>query len=217
MILDHQVSKTHVVISCGTNAPYPEWAKKSFFKHRDEHLNYSFRTWVDEYPKGSRSHDQSPYGFKVFAFNWALSEGYTHILWIDSAISFVSNPQPIFDFINNEGFFCVADSTGNLKRACRHDLFAYHNLTPDQTEDWHFMGGSVIGFNSHSPKLMEVFHEWSAQERDGYFHSASWPNHRWDETCLGLSLYKRGIAPIPLDISGHPFAKTNRIWTSYKL
>ena len=47
--------------------------------------------WTNELPPGSPSHEDVPYGFKVFAIQEAFRRGHTSILWL-STCPWVSSP-----------------------------------------------------------------------------------------------------------------------------
>lgn len=220
MILYQTTKSKDVIISCGVNAPhgvghpYEQWATTNFLTHTSKFTSLSIRTWVAEYPHGSKSHAESPYGFKVHAFEWAFSQGFVHVLWLDSVISLVKDPQPIFETIERDGFFCLADAEW-ISRTSRADLFSYHKLTPYQTRTWRAMQGSVIGFDATNDRLMAVYSEWKDQEQRGLFSKGDSPNHRWDEACLTCSLAKRGIPPTYFETSGHPHS-LEKLWVTFK-
>src|ERR1700757_3475458 len=53
--------------------------------------------WRHDMPNGSRSHQESPYGFKVHCIKAAYELGYTSVLWIDApAYAVKVDISPIF-------------------------------------------------------------------------------------------------------------------------
>ncbi len=62
-----------------------------------------------EHPYGWPTHSENPYAFKIYAFEDALQQGYTHILWLDSSVYAIADIMPVFDYINVHGIFSNVD------------------------------------------------------------------------------------------------------------
>lgn len=45
-----------------------------------------YRLWADEYPPGSKTHQEFPYQAKSHAIKWALEQGYKQVLWADASV-----------------------------------------------------------------------------------------------------------------------------------
>lgn len=75
--------------------------------------------------------------------------------------------------------------------------------------DFHLVGGSVYAFNF--PYSQKVFTSWYQSERKGIFGSQfeaaseRLQGHRYDETCMALSLYKNGFEPVGPDVASYNY------------
>lgn len=54
---------------------------------------------------GSPAHQDNPYAFKIYAIDKVRSQGYDHILWLDSSVYAIREVNEIFDLINTNGHF----------------------------------------------------------------------------------------------------------------
>ena len=72
-------------------------------------FNGQFYGWRDEYPTGSPTHQQCPDAFKSYAFQHAIAQGCTSLLWLDASAWCERDPSPIFDIIEADGSYFVSD------------------------------------------------------------------------------------------------------------
>jgi hypothetical protein len=63
-----------------------------------------FLGFTDYKQIGSPRHDEIPYAFKPYAIQKAIDLGYEQILWCDSPLWAVKSIQPVFDYIEKEGY-----------------------------------------------------------------------------------------------------------------
>ena len=73
-----------VIISAGVNGWYPAGVRRLVRTLNFEGWGGSILTWED-YPPNCPKHDDIPYYIKIAAFEEAIKQGYTHILWVDSS------------------------------------------------------------------------------------------------------------------------------------
>jgi hypothetical protein len=76
--------------------------------------------WRDQLPPASPAHEDVPYAFKAYALLQA-SLGANVLLWMDSSIYPIRSLEPLWDFIENHGFWF----SENLPQG-RSDLPAYN-------------------------------------------------------------------------------------------
>lgn len=103
--------------------------------------------WYDCFPEGSRSHDESPYGFKVFAIKSAYEKGYTSVLWVDSAAYAVKEDiSPIFDKIEKEGYYAMSH-IDPLERFVGDSALQFYNIKRLDLIGLNLPSGSCYGFD----------------------------------------------------------------------
>lgn len=161
--------------------------------------------WTNEFPPNSLTHEQSYYGFKVHAINYALSKGFTNIVWIDTCAVLNKPIEPLFDLIQTTGVFVVKDDNKLHRYSGQWFKKKYH-----VHENWHLVGGSIYIFNFEKQIARTVFNEWATMESNGEFGSnrsehkeanngISNCGHRMDETCLAYCMYINGLEPFDCD------------------
>lgn len=160
--------------------------------------------WKDCLPKGSRSHEESPYGFKVHAIKAAYEMGYTSILWLDSpAYAVKEDISPIFDMIEKKGYYAMSHFDPLERFVGDMSLQAY-GWSRNKLGGYNLPSGSCYGFRIDGPMPKdwpmnegdtELFWDFYFQEGDGMFTSEVNGEivHRHDEAILALNLIQRGL------------------------
>lgn len=156
--------------------------------------------WQNRLPKGSRSHEESPYGFKIHAIKAAYEMGYTSILWIDSpAYAVKEDISPIFDKIEKEGYYAMShiDPLENyLSPECEY-YFSVNKETIKK-EELNLPSGSCYGFKISQCCGDKVFNDLQHHENVGLFRSEK-IGFRHDETVLALILRKHSYPVFTFD------------------
>lgn len=166
---------------------------------RNESADYSagkpdLILWKNVLPPGSRSHSESPYGFKVHAFKAAFEKGYTSILWVDSPAQAVKEDvSPIFDKIEGEGYY-VMSHIDPLENWVGNSALVAFDLSREDLKGMNLPSGSCYGF--HMPDCYDsIFADFVKAEAKGLFQSEKITengieigSHRHDEAILALLL-----------------------------
>lgn len=141
--------------------------------------------WDDVLPVSSRTHSESPYGFKVHAINAAYKMGYTSILWLDSpAYAVKEDISPIFDKIEKEGYYAMSHIDPLEKYVSNVALSKFRFIDREDLIGHNLPSGSCYGFDIKSTFGEMIFRRLCEFERDGHFNYP--PPHRHDETILAL-------------------------------
>ena len=169
---------------------------ESLNKIHPESKQYIFR---DVYPGGSKTHEESMYGFKVHAVQSALNDGYKKIVWLDSACIITKDIKRIFKHCDKYGVLAVSDDNllGNF---CSDKALQHFNINREEAinKKYKFASGSFYAFDFNIQLCLDIFNTWKECENLGLFgstqdeSSGKLQGHRHDETCFGLSLYKHG-------------------------
>lgn len=159
-----------------------------------KHCGIDLICWRDILPRGSRSHIESPYGFKIHGFKWANDKGYTSILWVDSPAQAVQkNVSPIFEKIEQEGYYAMSH-VDPLVNQVGDTYLKFYRMKREKLEGYNLPSGSCYGFDLRNPVGAgvgyKIFETLRHDEFRGLFKSETtneW-NHRHDEACLAGTL-----------------------------
>ena len=193
----------HCIINCGVNGWYPSGTKRL-----ERSLNYvgfhgDILTWQGRYPQNSPTHEEYPYAFKIYSFDEAIAKGYTHILWLDCSVWAISNPDPVFDIINENGYY-LWDSGLPVGETCNDNCLNWFNITRDEAMNIQDISTSMVGINMNNPIGSKFFNEWKRSMLSGCFRGSRLYNpeesndkrfrfHRQDQSAASLCAYKIGM------------------------
>lgn len=190
------------IINCGVGGWYPQGVKRLEISLIYSGWGGEMFLWKDEYPPNSPTHQENQYAHKIYAFRYAIAKGFTKILWCDASFWAVKNPMPIFDFINDNGFY--AFHTGyRLSQTCNDRIMAYSKLSHDDVREFPEHASGCVGFNLDNPNSKKVFDYWAELCDNGMFKGSRLHDNqskdkdylffRQDQTALNISLYKNGV------------------------
>lgn len=158
-------------------------------------------TWTD-YPYGCPPHEQLPYYFKIAAFEEAIGQGFTHILWCDASLFAVANPMPLFDIINEQGYYFFS-SGYNLAQSVNDYALQCTGLSRDEAEGAVEWASGCVGINLENPDGAALYRTWKeymdtglsvgSRHHDNQSSDPRFLFHRQDQSCLSLAAYKLGL------------------------
>lgn len=169
-------------------------------------LNYvgwggDYYVWFNR-PNKSLAH-LSPYTVKVEAFEEAIAMGKTHILWCDSSVWAIKDPMPIFDIINDQGYF-FWKSGFNCAQVCSDKCLDYFHVDRDTAETYPDCSTSIFGVNLNSEIGYRFITDWMYSARAGAFEGSRLHDnqsqdprflfHRQDQACASLIAGKMGLS-----------------------
>lgn len=177
--------------------------KESILKH---HPKANLFFWTDSLPPNSLSHDESHYGFKVHAIEFARQQGYTKVIWIDTCAILNKPITELFPIIEENGVLAIQDDVLLHRYSSDH----FKKLVKDEIKkEWHLVAGSIYIFDFKKIQAENIYSLWRHFESLGYFGGASSPKeendgidkcgHRMDETVLAYCMYSNNIIPQTCD------------------
>jgi hypothetical protein len=187
------------IISAGIGGWYAQGVKRL-----EQSLNFNgwagnTLTWKDEYPPNSHSHEDFPYYMKIAAFEEALRQGYTHILWLDSSFWAVKNPMKMFDLINDQGYYFFS-SGYNLAQSVNDTALQYVNLSRDEAEKVNEWASGCVGINFENEAGKALYTRWKelmdaglskgSRLHDNQSADKRFLFHRQDQSCLSLACWE---------------------------
>lgn len=185
---------------------YIDQQKRLMKSIEDVHPEAQHYVWTQQTPAGSAPFLNSLYGFKVHAVLHAINEGYERILFLDPACIVLQRLDYLFDLCDTHGVVAIKDDN---KLMASDSSLAHFGYRRQDIADFHLVGGSMYAFKF--PASMPVFRMWYDAERAGIFGSQyeaaseKLQGHRYDETCMALSLYKHGYEPVGPDVGRYNY------------
>ncbi len=164
-------------------------------------------------PETSKSFYDSLYGFKPHAIAEA-KKNFRKVIWLDPAMILVDKIDRLFNF----DFIAVKDES-RLAQSISDKYLHACGMTRDQVKDlaWNLVGGSFYYFDFYSTTTEAIFNRWMTDEMAGYFGSQyeaaseQINSHRYDESCMAMSLYSHGRQPNSAEETGYCVDK-DAIW-----
>lgn len=171
----------------------------------------------DGVPQGWRSHQESPYAFKVQAIEEAKKHGYSIVIWADSILRCVRYPAGVSLVAGEQGVMLLNDGW-NSGEWCADSALAPLGVTREESFAYPHCHACLMAFNFDSRKGNEAFDRWKEAERVGAFQGP-WKNdkgqasshpsvrgHRHDQTAISIIAKRLGIPFVSpdglLDYSG---------------
>lgn len=194
-------SNRAVIISAGIGGWYPAGVRRLVRTLNFEGWGGEILTWTD-YPSGCPTHEDVPYYFKIACFEEAIRGGFTHILWVDASFFAVKNPMPMFDIINDQGYWFFS-SGYNLAQSVNDTALKYVGRTRDEAEKQTEWASGCVGVNLENPDGKKLYERWkfymdAGLSRGSRFHDNQSQDprflfHRQDQSCLSLAIWELGL------------------------
>ncbi len=158
---------------------------------------------IDKLPPLSRPHKLVPYEFKPYSFLDAIEKGYTSVLWLDSSVVPTRSIKPIFEHIEEHGYFLLNNAGWNTGTWTADSALEPLGITREESFTIpHGMGG-ILGFDFSRPEVLKVFTQWL--DSSGKAFVGAWTNeakqvsqdervlgHRHDQTAISVFAHKAG-------------------------
>ena len=184
------MKKKIIVTACSNDMKYINGQKRladSFWLHHPIEScvdGIMFSSFQSESQLGSPSHKENPYAFKIYALEKMKDLGYDQVLWLDSSIVFVKHSKPIFDWIEDKGFFF--EEAGHWAGSwCNERTLEYFGINREEAMKMPMFSAGFTGLDFSKSKSVEFFQRWKQSMLDGQF-LGDWSNHRHDMTCASI-------------------------------
>lgn len=191
-----------VIISCGVNNWYGQGVRRLERTLNFEGWGGSILTWKDEYPPNSYTHEDFPYYMKIAAFEEALRQGHTHVLWVDASFFAVKNPVKMFDLFNDQGYYFFS-SGYNLAQSVNDAALSAVGLSRDDAEKINEWASGCVGINFENPDGRKLYTRWKelmdaglsrgSRQHDNQSNDPRFLFHRQDQSLLSLAAWELGL------------------------
>jgi len=194
-----------VIVNVGLGKWYPRGSLRLRDTVKRFNPDVPLLQWIDEYPPGSPTHEQSPYAFKMSAINHAASLGHDVVLWCDSAMFCIKPLTPFFEEIKEHGHV-LQENGFACGQWCSDKALEHLGFTrgeawviPDYT-------GCCMGLDMTNPRTVEFMRLLTKEAEDGVSFIGAWNNkkrqvssdrkvlgHRHDQVVGSLLAHRLGM------------------------
>lgn len=151
----------------------------------------TFLGFMGEESVQAPKHAQNNYAFKVYSLNYARLLGFAKVFWLDSSNYAVKNVQPIFDYLDRQGYF-FEDSGHWVGSWCNDATLDYFKITRAEAMKMRMLSSGFVGMDFNKNVSIEFFERWKTSMYAGAFNG-SWDNHRHDQTCASIIANQMGL------------------------
>lgn len=163
-------NKKHCIINASNGFG---WYPKGSKRLKESLIYHGFNGDIitfDKFPNNEFD-TNNPYNIKPSAITEVLNMDYTHILWLDCSVWAIQNPNPIFDVINDKGYYFWT-SGYNAAQTCSDKCLEYFNTNRDIAETYKDCSTSMFGVNVENPLGKEFIYQWLQAAKDGVFNGS---------------------------------------------
>jgi hypothetical protein len=161
-------------------------------------------TWTNHYPPGSEPHPAVPYHFKQMAMQQAANLGYMHLLWLDAVMVAVKPIEPIFQQIEEQGYFLWQHAIGTVGEWTSDACLKALNVSRGAAFEMPMLCSGVFGYSLMHPvgkELHEKFLRTTPTMLRGMWHNRNLnvsrhrrvQGHRHDQSVLSLLSAQMGL------------------------
>jgi hypothetical protein len=180
------------IVSLATkNSRYVDGLARLSNSLRDNASGIDFLGFIHENSVGAPLHVENNYAFKVFAIQKAIDAGYTQILWLDCSVWAVAPVQPLFNIIEEQGYWFEGAGCW-LGDWCNEQTLAYYTLNRDEAKALPMVQSGFMGFNVNNNIGYTLWQGLNSALIEGLFHG-DWAEHRHDQSCISAILNVCGI------------------------
>ena len=151
--------------------------------------------WCNSYPPGCPDHAQVPYAFKMYSFLAARSQGYTNVLWLDSAAYAVRPVEPLFEHLNARGHYLQHNPGHRTGEWCTDAALVSLGKTREELMEMPHLMACIMGLNFKNLKSNQFLDRMLEFSKDGVTFQGPWHN-------------KNGEASVDKRVKGHRHDQT---------
>ena len=175
------------IISVGIGEGYAKGVDRMAESLKDVGYQGNTMFWK-ELPKGSPTHEENPYAFKVYAFQAAIAQGYDKILWFDASIYAVKPLDYIFGKIENQGSYFVSNGY-NARQECNDRCLDYFGIDYNKAVNIPMISSGIVGLDMNDIYANTFLDRWTEAMEDGIFKGSR--SHNPEESSDARFLHSR--------------------------
>jgi hypothetical protein len=161
-------------------------------------------TWTNFLPDGCPPHKDVPYAFKAFALKDAADRGHSLLLWADSSILPIGSLGPLFDRIEENGYWISRNGWMNSEWTA-DAAYADLKISREENAKVPHVVATAFGINTFHEKGLAILNEYVRLAKTRAF-CGPWRNcaetpcgprgvlgHRHDQTALSVIAWRLGL------------------------
>jgi hypothetical protein len=200
---NYSAGQLKLIKSCVDSGWDGSYVIQSLDGYCDEYMGVKIQ--IGSYPSNKKygtqnNHAEIPYGFKVALIQHCIELGYEQIIWADSSIRMLKNPQPLLDYAKEHGV-CAWDNLGHPLRFWLTDVAQEHLFISDkELETMKQIMCCCVIFDVTNKKGLNVFNHWLEISRDGVTFQNGYGSTRegfretrHDQAALSGILFKHNV------------------------
>jgi hypothetical protein len=195
---------SNCIVSVGVGAWHPQGIDRLEQSLKDVGWQGGVLTFRSVYPPASPTHQEVNYGFKIYAIEEAVSQGYRNVLWVDSSVWAVKNPEPIFSIIQNQGYY-LWDSGYRCSEWINDKTLNAFGITRAEAHDIAMISANIMGFDVQTEVSKTFLAHWRSAMANGLFNGPwtrqegdqeepPYRGHRHDQSSASLIAKKMGLS-----------------------
>ncbi len=122
------------------------------------------------YPQGCPTHNEIPWGFKLWSFREAIRRGHRYALWCDAAVWAVRDLTPVFDHIGEHGHFFLTYHDFDCDQTGNDNCLEHFGLTREEAAGIESIYACIMGLDLHNPRSLEFLEKWEEAMNAGCFN-----------------------------------------------
>lgn len=196
------MASDNCIVSVGVGGWYPKGIQRLRRSLKVCGYDGDVLFWEGVLPPDAKPHSEDPYGFKIHALKHAISKGYKRVLWLDASIWAIKNPNKMFEYIEQHGYYCF--KTGyNIAQSCNDKALDACLITRDQAEGMTEAASGCIGLNMQNNQALAAWLLWHHYYNEGLFHGSRNHDgqstdprflfHRQDQSAWSIAVNKLGM------------------------
>lgn len=135
------------------------------------------------------------YNIKAAAFEEALKQGYERILWLDSSVWAINKVEPLFDYIDQTGWYFYSNGF-TVRQTADDNALNYFGMSSDYAAQTPDLSSSMFGLHMGNPKAQKFLGKWLKSAYDGLWSTSRQHNggskdprylfDRQDQSCASI-------------------------------
>ena len=170
---------------------YPEGQRRLAIHLKEHFKDGDVLMFDSEIQVNAPLHEFNPYAFKPYCFYDAMAKGYDLILWNDASVWPQRDIEPIFNIMQEKGYFFV--TSGHFAGKWTNDnCLTYFNKTKNLINNIPLIIAGLFGLNMNFEISKSFLQRWKHAADHGAF-IGSWDDHRHDQTCGSIIAFDLGM------------------------
>lgn len=120
----------------------------------------------------------TPYAFKLCAFEEAFQLGYQQVLWLDLSVTVLTDLSQVFEKIKQDGAYFRKSFHGFMEHSgeiITPDLAQAYNRSQHDLEKIPHYASGILGFDLTNPKVIDLLADWHKLAKQKTFFQSCFP------------------------------------------